>query len=361
MLHQAEGLLRAQECAREIRLDDGSPIARGQILERHGGAPTPALLKSRSSRPKRSRRSRRRAPRPIRWIADVAREGHTRRGLPRRPPPRAVPVGGRRDDREAAPASASAEARPMPLPAPVTSAIPVTRPSLRSARRARPRRSTRMISSKSVSASKAERERAARVEVARPAGDDPHDRLVGLAPDPRERPRHPRHDATPRSARRRSPTHRASSDNGRSPSASLSIVAACTRKLDRRPGRGEPVTHLVGHRQHRFLAVQRLANDVGEEARRRPVRLARPHADRRQANPDAVEEAATGVVREQQLADRLLRAVARQRRRRWKSSPITSGNGAPNTAIDDAKTNARPVTRAYPRERRRAGTASRPG
>jgi len=28
-----------------------------------------------------------------------------------------------------------------------------------------------------------ERERAAGIEVARPAGDDPHDRLVGLTPD----------------------------------------------------------------------------------------------------------------------------------------------------------------------------------
>ena len=47
---------------------------------------------------------------------------------------------------------------------------------------------------------------------------------------------------------------------------------------------------------------------------RRLVRLARSHADGGQADADAVEDPAPAVVREQQLADRFLRAVARERR-----------------------------------------------
>ena len=86
------------------------------------------------------------------------------------------------------------------------------------------------------------------------------------------------------------------------------------QEADRGARRSEPVAHGFRHRQHRFLAGERLADDAGEEARRRLVRLARAHADRRQADADAVEEAAPAVVGEQQLADRLLRAVARERR-----------------------------------------------
>ena len=86
------------------------------------------------------------------------------------------------------------------------------------------------------------------------------------------------------------------------------------QEADRRARRGEPVAHALGHRQHRLLAGERLADDAGEEARRRLVRLSRAHADRRQADADAVEEAAPAVVGEQQLADRLLRAVAGERR-----------------------------------------------
>src|SRR5262245_31489962 len=75
-----------------------------------------------------------------------------------------------------------------------------------------------------------------------------------------------------------------------------------------------PVPHRVRDRQDRFLAGERLADDAGEEARRRLVRLARAHADGRQTQADAVEDAAPAVVGEQQLADRLLRAVAGERR-----------------------------------------------
>src|SRR6266540_6419086 len=78
--------------------------------------------------------------------------------------------------------------------------------------------------------------------------------------------------------------------------------------------RSEPVPHGFRHRQHRFLAVQRLADDAGEKAGRGQVGLARAHADGRQPYADAVEESAAAAVGKQQLADRLLRAVAGERR-----------------------------------------------
>ena len=54
-LHQAEGVLGAQEDAGQVDVDHGLPLLVGQVLERHGGAPVPALLNSRSSRPNASR------------------------------------------------------------------------------------------------------------------------------------------------------------------------------------------------------------------------------------------------------------------------------------------------------------------
>ena len=69
---------------------------------------------------------------------------------------------------------------------------------------------------------------------------------------------------------------------------------------------------VVGYWQDSFTAVQRLADDAREERGRGQVRFTRPDADRGQPNPDTVHEPAPGVVREQQLGDRLLRAVARQ-------------------------------------------------
>ena len=52
VLHDPERFLRAEERAGQVHVDDGLPLLEGQIFQRHGGAPTPALLKSRSSRPK---------------------------------------------------------------------------------------------------------------------------------------------------------------------------------------------------------------------------------------------------------------------------------------------------------------------
>src|SRR5439155_4445260 len=61
-------------------------------------------------------------------------------------------------------------------------------------------------------------------------------------------------------------------------------------------------------------AGERLADDPGKEARSGAVRLAGTHADGRQPERDALKKAAPAVVGEQQLVDRLLRAVARERR-----------------------------------------------
>src|SRR5258706_1961137 len=72
--------------------------------------------------------------------------------------------------------------------------------------------------------------------------------------------------------------------------------------------------HRFRYRQHRLLAGERLADDAGEESGGGEVRLARPDANRRRADTDAVAEALAAEVGEQQLADRLLRAVAGERR-----------------------------------------------
>ena len=72
--------------------------------------------------------------------------------------------------------------------------------------------------------------------------------------------------------------------------------------------------HLVADRQQRLLPLQRLADDAGEEATSRSIGLARPDHDRGEADADALDEAAPGIVGQQQFADRLLRAIAGQRR-----------------------------------------------
>src|SRR5581483_1957971 len=56
------------------------------------------------------------------------------------------------------------------------------------------------------------------------------------------------------------------------------------QKPDRRPWARMPVPHFLAYGEHRFLARQRLAQDVGEEVRRRLVRLARADAYGRQAD-----------------------------------------------------------------------------
>ena len=61
------------------------------------------------------------------------------------------------------------------------------------------------------------------------------------------------------------------------------------------------------------MPVERLAEYAREKTRCRGVRLAGTHDDRRQANADAIKEAAARVVGKQQLVDRLLRAIAGER------------------------------------------------
>src|SRR5215468_20907 len=69
------------------------------------------------------------------------------------------------------------------------------------------------------------------------------------------------------------------------------------------------VADVLGNRQQCLLSRQRFADDPGEEAGGGLVRLSRPHADRRQSDTHTVKNAAPVIVGEQQLADRLLRAV----------------------------------------------------
>src|SRR6266536_2769648 len=67
------------------------------------------------------------------------------------------------------------------------------------------------------------------------------------------------------------------------------------QKADRGPRARMGVAHALRHRQHRFLAGQRLADDRGEEAGRRLVGPARPHADRGKPQAHAVEKSAALV------------------------------------------------------------------
>ena len=94
--------------------------------------------------------------------------------------------------------------------------------------------------------------------------------------------------------------------------------ASCPRRRFAITARGEihPHPRLRRHRADRVDAGERLANDAARERRCRLVRLARAHGDRRQAQAAAVDEALARHVVDQELADRLLRAVRRLRRER---------------------------------------------
>src|ERR1700690_2221111 len=159
----------------------------------------------------------------------------------------------------------------------------------------------------------AEREAAARIEAAWPAGDDALNQFVrctldesadlvagdaaqrrDLFPDLAPHTRHGDIDAVAQLRARQ---------------------AGCVdEKSNRRARAGMPMQHAVGDRQDRFLSVERLPNDAGEETRRCFVRFARPHHDRWQSDPDAFEKAAPRIISQQQFADRLLRAVGSERR-----------------------------------------------
>ncbi len=173
-------------------------------------------------------------------------------------------------------------------------------------------------------------------EFAGPAFHDPQHIGVGFAADQLERLARPRRGAAPRVARRPSPTDPASTACAASRAALNPF-----RRLSpphQSPRAGSRAMRAHAHRPAEWLpAPQRLANDAGEKSRRRLVRQARTHADGRQANADAIEEAAARIIRQQQFADGLLRAVARYRRQE-EFIRHESGSGAPKAAIDEVKT-----------------------
>src|SRR5262245_46857629 len=159
----------------------------------------------------------------------------------------------------------------------------------------------------------AEFARAARLDALRPAFDDARDqRILGAA--------NARGNALAGDAPQRRDLlgYGAADARHRKIDAGTERVARQTRRVHEEADRGARARmgmhHRLRNRQHRFEARQRLADDPGEETRRRLVGLARPHHDARQADTDAVAEAAPGVVGEQRFADRLLRAVGGERR-----------------------------------------------
>ena len=89
----------------------------------------------------------------------------------------------------------------------------------------------------------------------------------------------------------------------RGPIAAPSMPGRMDQEIHRRARAGMRVHDDRGTGRMASCAGQRLADDAGEEARRRLVGLARPHADGRQPDADAVEEAAPRIVGKDQLAD----------------------------------------------------------
>lgn len=71
------------------------------------------------------------------------------------------------------------------------------------------------------------------------------------------------------------------------------------RKPDGRPGTGEPVPHVVVHRQDCFLTCQRLADDAREEARRRANGLSGPDTTGWKTVASAFHNPETAVIRKQ--------------------------------------------------------------
>ena len=159
----------------------------------------------------------------------------------------------------------------------------------------------------------AERSRALGLEAVRPAGDDAHDQLVRLAADARR-------DLVAGDPAQRLDLlgDRAAHAGHGQVDARLDLVPREARGMneesDCRARAGVGVHHGVGDGKLRLLAVERLADDAGEEAGGGLVRLAGPHHDRRQPDADAFEDALARVVGEHLLAHHLLRAVGGQRR-----------------------------------------------
>ena len=244
-LHDPERLLRAQERAGQVGVDDGLPPLQGRgPRAAPAGAPMPALLNEQVEPAEpladdgEQRRDRRR-------IADVARHGDgagadlgrgrlQRLGAPAGEHDREA-VGRQRDGDGAADAAAGAgdDARPASRAA----------PAIR--RRARPRR-RRDDLVEVASAAEAERVGARRVSK----------RAASRRRSARSSRRARGGSARPRRRRRRSRSASICSAtvtdrpgivrHRRSPSAPPSIVAGVHEEADRGARRGEPVTHVVG-------------------------------------------------------------------------------------------------------------------
>src|SRR3954452_12844458 len=131
-----------------------------------------------------------------------------------------------------------------------------------------------------------ERQRAACIEAAGPACDDPLDELVRLTPDPGD-------CLLARHAPKRLDllTHRAAYARHRQVDARPELLSRELGRVDEEADRGAwarmPMHDVLADGQDRFFAVQRLADDAGEKPGSRFVRLARAHRDRGQANADA--------------------------------------------------------------------------
>ena len=123
----------------------------------------------------------------------------------------------------------------------------------------------------------------------------------------------------------------------RGPSCSRVSAAACIRKPTAERGLACQCRTLSGTGSTASLPASGSRMMLEKKPDAALFGVARPHADGRQPDADAVEEALAGVVGEQQLADRLLRAVGRQRRV-VELVVDRVGNGAPKTAIDEVKT-----------------------
>src|SRR5882757_10423654 len=111
------------------------------------------------------------------------------------------------------------------------------------------------------------------IEIAGPSRDDSNDRLVGLAADegdglvagdgPQSLDLLPDGDAHARQAERTASAQEREIE-----------LRRAQQELDRRAGRGVPMTNVVADRQDRLLAGERLADDAGEKPRGRFVRQA---------------------------------------------------------------------------------------
>src|SRR5262249_14943787 len=124
-----------------------------------------------------------------------------------------------------------------------------------------------------------------------PAGNDSLDQLIGHSAYARG------HFVARNPAKRFNLfAHRAGYAGHRKVDARTDLLAhepgGMDEKSDRRARASMRVAYILGDRKKRLLACERLPDDPGEKTRSGLVRLARPHANRRQSDADPVEETA---------------------------------------------------------------------